>query len=387
MSFSKFKICFATGEFHPTIGGLSKSAFRIAEMLSDYGFEMHIIVPVEGDKISIINDPEMYGGLFVYRIQVGGDIKKSNGILLAKAIRQLDSKLNFDLFHGFFLSMSYACALVIKNHPRPLISSLRGSDAEFWSDPRMVNMLGVILKHTSCLTTVNNALLDVLLDKTDFVVKTKFIKNSIDLPSEPKWCSEKLKEGIIGTLGKFQMKKEIDILLDSFYEIDNNLKSKLLLIGGFPHDNLKELFNKKLEDLGIEKKTILTELVDKSVVTNYLSQLSVFVNTSSSEGFPNAVLEAASLGIPLVVASFDGVNDYCEHNKNALIVPVRDVKATTEAITSILTNRELAQKLSQGAIDLAKSLSPQTEKEQWVNLYSELIEGNLKTNSLPNNYV
>ena len=34
----KNKICFATGEFFPTVGGLSKSATRVVKMLTDIPF-------------------------------------------------------------------------------------------------------------------------------------------------------------------------------------------------------------------------------------------------------------------------------------------------------------------------------------------------------------
>lgn len=387
MSNTKIKICFAAGEFHPTLGGLSKSATRIAKFLSASGFEMHVVVPVQGTKTAELPKPEVYEGLLVYRIQVGEDIQKSNGLYLSRALSQLDKTVNFDLFHGFFLSMSYACALVIKNNPRPLISSLRGIDAQFWSDPKMANMLGVILKYTSCLTTVNKALVDLLLDNTNFGVKAKFIKNSIELSSGLKWHLDKLNNRTVGTLGKFQKKKEIDVLLDSFSKIAPRWKTKLLLIGDFPEKELRETFYQKIEDLGIEKKTTLTGLVNKPDVVTYLTQLSVFVTTSSSEGFPNAVLEAASLGIPLVVSSFNGIEDYCEHNKNALIVPVRDAKSTSEAIYSILSNNKLARRLSQGALDLAKSLTPEKEKEEWVNLYRELLESKKKTHHLNRSYV
>ena len=387
MSNNKIKVCFAAGEFYPTLGGLSKSATRIAKFLSSSGFEMHVVVPVQNTETTDIIKPEIYDDLLVYRIHIGEDVQKSNGLYLTNAIRKLDNLINFDLFHGFFLSMSFACSLAIKNNPRPLISSLRGSDAQFWSEPRMYNMLGVILKYTSCLTTVNNALLNVLLRNTDMKVNTKFIKNSIESNSKSKWRLETLNDRAVGTLGKFQKKKEINVLLDSFYEIDAQMESKLFLVGDFPNHNLKDSYHKKVEALQLEQKTILTGFVNKPDVINYLTQLSVFVNTSSSEGFPNAVLEAASLGIPLVLASFDGIEDYCEHNKNALIVPVRDVKSTSKAIISILSNKKLARRLSKGATDLAKSLTPEKEKEQWVKLYRDILKKKKKTHQLNKYYV
>ena len=53
----KNKICFATGEFFPTVGGLSKSATRVVKMLTASGFEMHVIVPIQGIVSNLIVDP------------------------------------------------------------------------------------------------------------------------------------------------------------------------------------------------------------------------------------------------------------------------------------------------------------------------------------------
>jgi len=387
MSFSKFKICFATGEYYPTIGGLSKSATRISNMLSNAGFEMHVVVPIEGIETHKIPKPEIENGIKVYRIPIGKDIQKSNGIHLANILRMLDAQLNFDLFHGFFLPMAFACTLTIRKKPRPLVTSIRGSDARTWSDPNMSNLFGVILRHTTHFTTVNRTLIKNLFQGRENIIPIKFIRNSIELQSHKKWEVKNLSKGIIGTLGKFQQCKEIAILLESYSRIYSDRRTQLILIGDFPSKDLKVQNQKLQTSLGLNNQVLTTGLVNRNDVVNHLSNLSVFVSTSSSEGFPNALLEAASLGIPIVVANFEGIHDYCEDGKNALIVPIGDVNATSEAISSILKNESLAIKLSLGAIELAKSLSPEIEETQWIELYKELLNGKTKTKLISNSYV
>lgn len=375
----KNKICFAAGEFFPTVGGLSKSATRITEMLVSSGFEMHVIVPVEGTTSALTIVPEEMNGLLVYHVPIGNNVQSSNGSPLVKVIRELDKELNFDLFHGFFLPMAYTCCLGMNKIARPLISSIRGSDAKIWAEPSMKNLLRLVLKKTSCLTSVNRALLSKILKTSQTEVDTIFIKNSIGLNSKIKWNFDKATSGKIGTLGKFQKCKEIDILLDSYKMIDANLRSNLALIGDFPNENLKLENNNKIEFLKLQEEVTLTGFLNEKEVVKNLIDLNVFVSTSSSEGFPNALLEAASLGVPIVVAAFEGIEDYCENGKNVLIVPIGDVKATSNAISSILKNKELAKRLSKGAIELAKTLTPEIEKEQWVHLYKDLIGNNFKT--------
>jgi glycosyltransferase involved in cell wall biosynthesis len=383
----KKKICFATGEFPPTVGGLSKSANRIANMLAAYGFEMHVIVPIQGTVSTLLVVPEEASELLIYRVSVGDDVQNNNGSALVNAIKQLDADLNFDLFHGFFLPMAYVCCLGMNKKNRPLISSIRGSDAQNWTQPTMKNLLRLVMKKTTCLTSVNSVLLSTVLQSSGVEVMSKFIKNSIELISDTVWNIDTMTSGKIGTLGKFQKNKEIETLLESYYKIDVQLRNNVTLIGDFPNSQLKIEYLNKIEFLKLQNEVILTGFLDKKNVIENLRDLNVFVCTSSSEGFPNALLEAASIGVPIVVTAFGGIEDYCENGKNALIVPIGDTESIVQAITSILRNKELAQHLSNGAIDFAKSLSPDSEKNQWVHLYQEQLKLDFQTNFKNKQYV
>jgi glycosyltransferase involved in cell wall biosynthesis len=216
---------------------------------------------------------------------------------------------------------------------------------------------------------------------------SKFIKNSIELISDTVWNIDTMTSGKIGTLGKFQKNKEIETLLESYYKIDVQLRNNVTLIGDFPNSQLKIEYLNKIEFLKLQDEVILTGFLDKKNVIENLRDLNVFVCTSSSEGFPNALLEAASIGVPIVVTAFGGIEDYCENGKNALIVPIGDTESIVQAITSILRNKELAQHLSNGAIDFAKSLSPDSEKNQWVHLYQEQLKLDFQTNFKNKQYV
>ena len=383
MKQQKKKVCFVSGEFFPDVGGLSKAATKISKMLLDSGFEIYVITPLASTVTKSTIIPQEMDGLLIYRVPVGkklrnpsgNPLEKLNGITqLVKLIRKLDKQLNFDLFHGFYIPMAYACCLGMNKPHRPLVTSIRGSDAKQWSDPSMKNLLRLVLNKTSCLTTVNKMLLSNIMNAGGVNVNSMFIKNSIRLKTDISWNIETSTSGKIGTLGQFQKCKEIDVLLESYSKITTDMRNNLILIGNFPNESLELNYKNKVDLLKLQKEVTLTGLLNEIGVVQNLRDLNVFVSTSSSEGFPNALLEAAYLGVPIVVSNFPGIEDYCENDKNALIVPVGDVKATADAISSILSNKKLAMRLSKGAIKLAKTLTPENEKEQWVKLYTDLIE-------------
>ncbi len=51
-------------------------------------------------------------------------------------------------------------------------------------------------------------------------------------------------------------------------------------------------------------------------------------------------------GLPVIASNVGGQTDFLEDGKNGFIVPVKDVKAITEAINKISSNRSLTRRIS-----------------------------------------
>ena len=100
----------------------------------------------------------------------------------------------------------------------------------------------------------------------------------------------------------------------------------------------------------------------------------MYVQCSKYEGLPNALLEAAAVGLPIVSTATDGMKDVLVDGESALLVPPDDPNRLAQAIEMILTDDTLTQKLSEGALKLSKQLSPECERELWVQLYYRLLE-------------
>lgn len=370
---SKGSICFVAGEFAPTIGGLSKSATRIASLLAADGYDLHVVVPTTGKPSAALPKPEQVQGMNIYRVPIGEELKQSGGIALTACIWQLDQIHQFSLFHGFFLPMAYVCLMAVRNIERPLMASIRGSDADMWTAPDKIDITHKILEYTTCLTTVNTSLTDKITNLVNYSGRTEFIKNSI--PSAPlSWSLGNHNRGVVGTIGKFQAKKCIPLLVDAYAQLDAELRRQLVLVGGCIEQTLDEEINKAIRAQGVLGEVKRSDFIPPTEVHKQLQEFHCFVLTSSSEGFPNSILEAAAVGLPIVTTEFPGVHDYLEHMENAIIVPVNDKTALAAAINLLLSDDELAYKLSVGAKELATSLSPENEAKQWLELHEELLK-------------
>ena len=65
------------------------------------------------------------------------------------------------------------------------------------------------------------------------------------------------------------------------------------------------------------------------------------------EGIPRVLLEAASMGLPLVTTDSPGCSEVVEHGVNGLLVPVRDSDALAQAILCLVEEPEMRQRFGQ----------------------------------------
>lgn len=369
------KICFVSGNFLPQLGGLAKSAHRVVTFLAQEGYNIHVVVPVENSPQQNIITKTIQNGVIVHWIPIQSSLINNNGQDLSRFLQQLQAKEQFDLFHAYFFSLAYPCLHVAEQSGRPLLVSIRGSDAYIWSAPNRQRLCRLVLKKITSLTTVNRHLA-TMLTQNGYTEEVTLIKNSIPVNQGQHWNISTCQKGLIGNSGSFRPAKGIPDLLHAFAALESKKDKKLKLIGNFPDANDKEQYNTILEQLQIKDNVELTGFVAPDKVLEILPELNVFVMTSLTEGFPNSLLEAASLGVPIVTTAFCGVEDYITNGVHALVVPVGDTKAITQSIEAILNDEALAKKLSDGALQLAATLTPEIEKEAWIAIHNKVLNQN-----------
>jgi len=91
-------------------------------------------------------------------------------------------------------------------------------------------------------------------------------------------------------------------------------------------------------------------------VAELFCEASVFVQTSTHEGFCLPVLEAMACGTPVVCTDADGNRDFCSDGENCLMVPPR-ADAVAGAIARLLADVELRERLAQAGLNTAAAYS------------------------------
>ena len=98
-----------------------------------------------------------------------------------------------------------------------------------------------------------------------------------------------------------------------------------------------------------------------------------FVLVSHIEGLSLSLIDAAMLAKPIIATNIDGNPEVVQHQKNGILVPVKDVNSIMKALRKMLMNKEL--RIQYGQASRKKYLQdfnfPRTIKEQLI----PIIEG------------
>jgi glycosyltransferase involved in cell wall biosynthesis len=107
----------------------------------------------------------------------------------------------------------------------------------------------------------------------------------------------------------------------------------------------------------------------------YIAQADLFALSSDHEGFGNVLVEAMSLGVPVVATDCPhGPREILDGGKYGLLVPTGDERALAEAILSLLRNPDRCRTLTANARDRAKDFSIEKIISSYEQLFLRLIE-------------
>ncbi|HWP91117.1 MAG TPA: glycosyltransferase [Thermodesulfobacteriota bacterium] len=147
-------------------------------------------------------------------------------------------------------------------------------------------------------------------------------------------------------LGRINIKKGLDILVESFGEIAKAYKDLYLVIVGANEGNegFKEEVKRRLKDVGLLERTIFTGMLRERDKLEAFVDAEVFVLPSYSENFGMAVVEAMACGIPVVISNKVGIHREVERNRGGIIVETNP-DSLSRGIRALLDNEELKREV------------------------------------------
>lgn len=375
------RICLNVLEYPPRPGGLAVAAGRLARSLVFAGYEVHVVAPVARAGASGEVETRREDEIVVHRVAHADPNGTEGQFALRQHLRQLDDAQDFRLFHGFFLPAAYPCLAVAARdgRARPVIASIRGADVlTLLEQPLFRAWLLPVLRKASWITSVNQTYLDRVAEEVPIDGRSSVIRNGI-APLQGlanTWQLTDANRGHVGTVGEFRKVKDIPLLVRAYAATPATWRRGLLLAGYFATDAADEAewTSTLIDEFNLRAETELSGPFPHADVPAYLRRMHVYVQSSGSEGLPNALLEAAVAGVPLVATAVGGMKEILTDGVTGLLVPHGDVAAMSAAITRVLSDDTLAARLSAGAMRLAGELSEARERDAWTALYARLCQ-------------
>ena len=179
-------------------------------------------------------------------------------------------------------------------------------------------------------------------------------------------------ERMVLAIGRLSSEKAHIDLLSAFSHLqktETEIKTRLVIVGDGPE-------RKRLEAAarlyGISERVNFAGQI--SNVKPYYAAADVLVLPSHSEGSPYVLLEAMAAGLAIVATAVGGVPEMVKDEESALLVPPRDPRAMAEAVSRVLTDADLARRLTMSAAALVTTrYSPETYIRSLVEIYREII--------------
>jgi glycosyltransferase involved in cell wall biosynthesis len=121
-----------------------------------------------------------------------------------------------------------------------------------------------------------------------------------------------------------------------------------------------------LSDLAQDSQVTYIGNVPQTELRSIYARSDVLVLPSVSDAFGLVVLEAMSVGLPVVVSESVGASDLVQHGGAGLVIPARNTEAIQDALMWLYSNPAIREAMAGQALQTARA-------QTWHRYGSELL--------------
>jgi len=346
------------------IGGLEQVIVNLVNNTHSKGVK-HIVVSLTSEQTlakALPADTQVYC------------LNKSEGNDLKSHVRlfRLLKRINPDVLHSYnFGTIEYQFTAWLAGVPTR-IHAEHGRES---SDPDGNNK-----KHNLFRYLISWILTSFVVVSTDLLEWTKkavgvnqnklhLIFNGVNVPCDDRRTAIAKKETVICTVGRLSEIKNQKFLLRAYAQFYKNSiiaeKCKLWIIGDGP---LKAKLINLAAQLGIKEQVVFWGA--RSDVSFLLHQVSLFVLSSLYEAMPMTILEAMSVGCPVLSTNVGGVGYIIKDGFNGLLVEPNDTTTLALLINKLVTHPVLMETLGKnGKTTVKEKYSMDAMGQNYLKLY------------------
>ncbi|MFD2518583.1 N-acetyl-alpha-D-glucosaminyl L-malate synthase BshA [Salinimicrobium flavum] len=366
---------------YPTFGGSGVVATELGMALSKRGHEVHFITykqPVRLEQLSSnihfheVNVPEY--PLFHYQPYELALSSKLVDMVKLHKIEMLH--VHYAIPHAY---AGYMAKKMLEEEGifLPMVTTLHGTDITLVGNhPFYKPAVTFSINNSDVVTAVSQSLktdtMRLFRVKKEIEVVPNFIDTSKYINSLDRCHRNMLAAGdekIITHVSNFRKVKRIDDVVMIFYNIQKEIKSKLIMVGNGPE---REMAEDLVAELGIEDKVLF--LGESHEIDKVLSLSDLFLLPSESESFGLAALEAMVNGVPVISTNTGGLPEVNKEAFSGFLSGVGNVKEMAENGISILRDEENLKRFKDNARNQAFNFDILSVVPLYENLYKKALD-------------
>ncbi|CAI8009103.1 Phosphatidyl-myo-inositol mannosyltransferase [Geodia barretti] len=172
-------------------------------------------------------------------------------------------------------------------------------------------------------------------------------------------------------LGRLEKRKGLKYLLTAYSRLKwDRPNIRLIVVGGgqMDADCYRIMSERNLQDVLIVGRT------SDKMRERYFKSAHIYCSPATGkESFGIVLLEAMAAGAPVVATEIEGYASVVEHGQNGLLVPPKDEEALAQAITAVIDDDNLRQRLVAEGVRTADSFRWERVASRVMDYYDEFV--------------
>jgi N-acetyl-alpha-D-glucosaminyl L-malate synthase BshA len=374
---------------YPTFGGSGVVATELGLELAHRGHEIHFITYRQPVRLALLNPNVHYHEvnvpeypLFHYQPY---ELALSSKLVDMIKLHKIElMHVHYAIPHAY---AGYMAKQMLKDEGIyiPMVTTLHGTDITLVGNhPFYKPAVSFSINKSDVVTSVSQSLKDETYKLFNITKEIEVIPNFIELEKskleEGAPCYRSLmaldSEKIITHISNFRKVKRIPDIIKIFHKIQQQIPSKLMMVGDGPEKEKAELL---CEELGIANKVIF--FGNSNEIDKILCFSDLFLLPSETESFGLAALEAMACSIPVISSNTGGLPEVNVDGFSGYLSNVGDIDSMAKNAVRILENEANLAKFKKNAYAVAERFDIAKILPLYEAIYEKAIQEQFKTES------
>lgn len=325
-----------------SVGGTEFQVNKFAEYLTQFGLQPLVVI------LGSVREKKKH--LFLHRLKKHnipylffGSLATSRSSFLKKWVIRVLKNLQATHCHCFNPKSTLLAPLAKEAHLKVLYMETGLPAQDRWWAPLFPHLSSI-----DQLIAISQMSKDHFYSLFQYQGPSTIVYSLIDTPPAHLARKNKAKELHIVYFGRIYHQKGVHVLLEAFRELLLHFpSSQLTFIGEGPDE---KGLQQNAFGWNIQKNVHFVGFKTKESLFEQLTGFNLFCLPSFTEGSPCSILEAMSMGLPILASSVGGIPELIEDGRSGLLVPPKDPKSLFDALLQLAKDPDLRETLGQNGL-------------------------------------